>query len=645
MNDRVDHIFRGRIKHFSIKSRGVAVDWFDKVHNLHFLSHAHSDHFSFKHDGVIIGLLEPDFIQQLKSTPHARIYCTEITREIITRLPKAITQPDVLNELNKHFIILKPDETREIQFCDGKKMTVRTIPANHIPGAVMFLFDDGEKRVLYTGDFRYDVREENGEMAALRNFAETYKKVIDYLYVDVQCLDIGRLYHPDRNKLPTRQESKDMVCELITKSKPKSFHIDAVPLGSESIAKGIAEFLNNSADSILDRLEDNCPRKKLYEYTLKDIKIPTEGTTSITYLHVFNGNIFHTACEDTRKRRYKAKDCQKCDSDTLRIRATLQWLFEYNPKYSYSDKSSWSNHVIAPILKREDRDLWQVLYSHHSSDSELRDFLYHLKFKEVFPINEPFPRNFEGIYIKGENDPETSSEKKHRHIRKSLYFSIESSSMKCSHDEKALNVLWLTGNNRDHQMSRSDDKFHVTPRNFENCESILSEVKNYKESIDFILIPCTVELLQSLGKLYCNLFRFIDTLKNKMVTQSKNFNNVAARRKDGFNSVLFYSTTNNMNDQWKQIIDSSRLYRDKKVTKVFYIDLTKIPGYTEANNDLTTRIIFETMKNLIRNEDKEVFVSDWPMPYKFSERKRKYDEELRREPESNEVEMLSQSPP
>ena len=43
----------------------------------------------------------------------------------------------------------------------------------------MFLFDDGEKRALYTGDFRYDIREDNDDMRALKNFVETYEENIE----------------------------------------------------------------------------------------------------------------------------------------------------------------------------------------------------------------------------------------------------------------------------------------------------------------------------------------------------------------------------------------------------------------------------------------------------------------------------------
>lgn len=35
-----------------------------------------------------------------------------------------------------------------------KKLSVTTVPAGHCPGSVMFLFEQNDKKILYTGDFR-----------------------------------------------------------------------------------------------------------------------------------------------------------------------------------------------------------------------------------------------------------------------------------------------------------------------------------------------------------------------------------------------------------------------------------------------------------------------------------------------------------
>ena len=53
------------------------------------------------------------------------------------------------------------------------------------------------------------------------------------------------------------------------------------------------------------------------------------------------------------------------------------------------------------------------------------------------------------------------------------------------------------------------------------------------------------------------------------------------------------------------------------------MDLTEIDD-SSGNED---KLVLETLKNLLRNRGKEVFVSDWPVPYEYSARKRDYDKQ------------------
>ena len=620
MKVRKEHIFQGKIKHFSNKPEGIHVDWFDfrDMKNLYFLSHAHSDHFTFEDNPNYIGLLSKNFIKKLQEGPHIKIYCTTTTWEIIIRLPKAKAHAEELGKLKeKNFVLVEPDIVKSItiELLDKKKeksgqtIDVTVIPANHIPGAVMFLFENGEKRALYTGDFRYDVRENNIEMRDLEIFVknlEANARIIDYLYVDVQCLDLGRLYHPDQNKLPTRQDSKDMVCDLISRENPKSVHIDAEMVGAEDMVKAVAESFNNTADGIISRLDEGCSRKELYEYTLQGIKKTIDPEV---HIHIHDKSIFKAGC-------------RKCDEDkdTLKIRATLFWLIYIN-KYSYSKPDTWKNNCTI----KDNDNFWQILYSHHSSDYELRKFISHLKFKEVFPINEPLAReNWKEItYEKLEyvsDQAGTRVKKRLSNIRKSLYVSLDCPSMK---SKDLFEVIWFKlAQQFVPDLPFYDEKFTVHIRKFLDSSGIFPAVRYKKESVHFLVIPCTEELFDRINQ-------FIGILRKILEGR--------------VTAVLFYSVVNRSNDPWKPKIDQIRSDTDK--VQVFYIDLSKVPQYTGSNDrrNLEARIIFETLKNLIRNEDKEVFVSDWPMPYEFSERKREYDQENQdrvKEPESQEVEMV-----
>ena len=575
------------------------MDWFDHrdPQSQYFLSHAHTDHFSFNEFNETekrvapTGLLSKEF--KLTKKQNVKIYCTEVTRDIIQKY----SQEKNLHyeEIRHHIEILEVGEQRDINMIDedghesGEKITVTTIPANHIPGAVMFLFEDGEKRAFYTGDFRYDVREDNKEMKQLKDFVENYDEIIDYLYVDITCLDIGKLYHSDQNKLPTRQESKDMVRKLIETKKPKNIHIDTSMIGSEDMAKAVAEATNNSAEDIFSRPCGNGKSMARSEYLLKGIKeIPQANLACKSKLHISQTPIFKDACK-------------RCDSSTLRIRATLQKNF-CAPSYSLSDKNTWK-------IYDQYENFWTVLCSHHSSDQELREFLSRLRFKKIFPISEHFYR--------GDSDKlsvmDSSWEDTHHLIKKSLYFTLESETLDFS--DVVLDVLWLTEKNQHDEWLTKINEFMSKPFKIkvEKCllkDEIFQVISNSENPIDIIIIPCASELKQSLDDLDSNLDDFIKDLK----LSSK--------------KVLFVSATSNEDEEWKECIAK---YRNREgLQTVFYLDLStfKNPvGGESADRYDNCEIILDALKNLVINSDKKyVGYDDWPMPYEYSTRKKQYEE-------------------
>ena len=611
------------------------MDWFDyeDPQSQYFLSHAHTDHFSFyKNKNSLTGLLFKEFVKKLK--PYAKIYCTEITRDLLQKYSQDINQSSLFDEVKNRIVILKVLEKIEINLIDedgqesGEIITVTTIPANHIPGAVMFLFEDGEKRALYTGDFRYDVREDNNEMKQLKEFVENYDEIIDFLYVDITCLDIGGLFHPDQNKFPSRPEIVKKVMDLIQEKAPTRVHIDVNPMGSEKVVKSVAESLNISADSIDAK---SYGMKEVTRYLLQNIKNPTDEsttTTSTKSIHIYNKSSFHKA----------RGDCSKCKDDTLRIRLTLQWIYVTSYKYetfAYSNNDTWCNYL---------RDFWQVLYSNHSSDYELREFLSALQFTKIFPINECFSRE---INKKGEiYTLSISWDVLHRLITKSLNFTLESLSESFDYSNVAEDVLWLTEKNHDDHLRKwtensGEARFKIKVNNFVNKDEIFQAISDFEKPIKpIIIIPCASELKESLDDLDSNLNDFVKDLK----LHSK--------------IVLFVSATSNEDEEWKKCIEK---YRNRENLKtVFYLDLSTLKNpvggepadesdnleiiLDESTNESTDRdaekkyeIILKTLKNLVINIDKTVTYDDWPMPYEYSARKKQYEEHrLRNQPEIQE---------
>ena len=543
-----DYIFQGRIEHFSSKAGGIHVDWFDynDFQFQYFLSHAHTDHFGFQDKGEYgrsqkIGLFSPKFISELERNPNVKIYCTEITRNIIEKY--SLDKGFDFDEVDNHIAILEVDKENKINLIDEngerseEEIFVTPIRANHIPGSVMFLFEDSIPiRVLYTGDFRYCTDEKNEEMETLIKFVADLKhnnKVIDHLYVDITCLDIGKLYHPDQNKLPTRKESKDMVRELIETHQPKHIHIDADMIGSEDMVNAAAKFTNNTSEEVLSRLDDSCSRKEQLKYLLEG---KTDPSSRLVHLGKSELHILHYPIFDEK--------CQRCVKDpALRIRATLQKIFRRNKTYSYSNRETWKNYD-------EHGNYWQVLYSHHSSDAEIRNFLSQLRYKKVYPINEPLTRYLEETGSRKSQN----SKQRHYYIGRSLCYTLGRYGGK-------LRILWYsqyfsyraarllstflseaTKPEVPRQYLNSDKRFEVIIMNFRDYAEVVMKVGEHSQyhQPDFIVIPCCPNL---------NVRPFIQHLTG----------NITACTGQGTIPLLFYSTRNESSSTWAQEIDPEYL--------------------------------------------------------------------------------------
>ncbi len=127
----------------------------------------------------------------------------------------------------------------------GKPVTVTLLDANHCPGAVMFLFEVGSRRILHVGDFRWD-RELMMQMPQLRAFGNLSPR-LDEIFLDTTYCDA-------RYTLPTQEEAIDAAIEVATKEmelskKEKSmktlFLFGSYTIGKEKIYMSVAESLKS----------------------------------------------------------------------------------------------------------------------------------------------------------------------------------------------------------------------------------------------------------------------------------------------------------------------------------------------------------------------------------------------------------------
>ena len=114
------------------------------------------------------------------------------------------------------------------------KTKVMFIPANHIPGSIIILFEDyNGTRTLYTGDFRFEFYERsNLDMKNVVDFVHNIGR-IDFLYLDVT---LSLTHSSDYNsRLPSKREILDELTMFVRNQTMKhgkdKVYVDCSSLG------------------------------------------------------------------------------------------------------------------------------------------------------------------------------------------------------------------------------------------------------------------------------------------------------------------------------------------------------------------------------------------------------------------------------
>ena len=138
--------------------------------------------------------------------------------------------------------ILKPiplETPTKIELAPGNVITVTLFGANHCPGAVMFLIENNEKSILYTGD----IRSEPSFVSNLRRNPNLIEYTNDIKTLDCIYLDTS---NTDNVSFPSKS---DGLAELLLKvSKYPSdtiFHISAWTYGYEEVWMALAKALKS----------------------------------------------------------------------------------------------------------------------------------------------------------------------------------------------------------------------------------------------------------------------------------------------------------------------------------------------------------------------------------------------------------------
>ncbi|EFQ35503.1 artemis protein [Colletotrichum graminicola] len=198
-----------------------------------FLSHIHSDH-----------------LAGLETLRSPFVYCSAATREMLLRLErypcrlnyaKGILEARV--QTYKHLKnLLKPlplETTTTLELAPGIHIQVTLFDANHCPGAVMFLIEDSNRAILYTGDIRSEPWFVN---SIARNPAvieyTSGLKTLDKIYLDTSFI----------RDVPFQTKAEG-IAELLRKvaSYPTDtiFHIQAWTYGYEQVWIALSKALKS----------------------------------------------------------------------------------------------------------------------------------------------------------------------------------------------------------------------------------------------------------------------------------------------------------------------------------------------------------------------------------------------------------------
>ena len=251
---------------------------------------------------------------------------------------------------------------------EGRPVTVTLLDANHCPGAVMFLFQIGDRRMLHVGDFRWD-RESMLRQRSLREF-HSLRYRLDDLYLDTT-------YCAERYAgVPTQARAiaaavltaEREVREAAESGTNTLFLFGSYTIGKERIYLSVAERLGVKAAvdgrkfRILSALDWPSERMQLLT---KD-----KSETCVWVVPMGHVNFKHL--RDYLDEANKGKVFSKKYTRVCGFRPT-GWT--YNS----------SNDGLVSARKSGDCTVYGVPYSEHSNFAEMVDCLLCLKPKRIIP--------------------------------------------------------------------------------------------------------------------------------------------------------------------------------------------------------------------------------------------------------------------
>lgn len=303
----------------------------------YFLTHFHSDHYG----GIT------------KQWNAGTIYCTLATANLVNQ------QLGV----DRKFLHPVPLHQPLIVESRGKPVTVTFLDANHCPGAVIILFEIGKRKILHTGDFRWN---RDTMMPPLRSLLST--SGLDDLYLDTTYCDPKYNLPTQKDAIAATVKVAEQEMSRATAAKRKVLMLfGAYTIGKERIYMAVAKhlkckvYVDSRRYRILSALQ--WPKEDMDLFTT----CPEKTNVWVCPLGHINMKKLPTYL----------------DVKTKKFKTNFDGIVGFRP--TGWTMSSRPGKGLVTATRRGNLTVYSVPYSEHSSFTELVDCLATLKPKKIIP--------------------------------------------------------------------------------------------------------------------------------------------------------------------------------------------------------------------------------------------------------------------
>ncbi|XP_067946167.1 protein artemis-like [Watersipora subatra] len=321
----------------------------------------------------MVGLSSSKFSERLKTNRKIKLYCTEVTRKLLSCMKD-------YTHLTDYTCALPIDEPTliGIPILDGggdgtipqaKQVTLTAIPAGHCPGSAMLLIEGEEGNILYTGDFRFEI----GTARLLSSLHDTYGNPKNLLSIHCDTT----FFTPKAHHLASRSECEEAIVKEVKEhiSQGPQHHVllrVKAKLGYENVYRVIYDHLG---------VKTHIQKKDGHLYSqLPDI-LETITTDPSSQVHACCQYI--TTENDASASSHSVSKCETLQSpgvQTKVIHLSTIWFVE--------------SETVQTTF-RVDANTVRCCYSFHSSYTEIADFIQYLRPKRVYPNVIPIQQSKE----------------------------------------------------------------------------------------------------------------------------------------------------------------------------------------------------------------------------------------------------------